>query len=115
MPDSLFYEDFEVESSRESQGLAASPIGFTFDSDIGDRTDRTDRSANILPAINIGLAGMKVGGVRWIEAPPKFAFGSKGRKPMIPPDATVQFAVQLLSCKRSGSNPNISVGNSSVF
>ncbi len=27
---SLFYNDFEVESSRESQGLAASPIGFTY-------------------------------------------------------------------------------------
>ena len=26
---SLYYKDLEIESSRESQGLAASPIGFT--------------------------------------------------------------------------------------
>lgn len=32
---SLFYNDFEVESSRESQGLAASPIGFTFGATAG--------------------------------------------------------------------------------
>lgn len=32
---SLFYDDFEVESSRESQGLAASPIGFTFGAESG--------------------------------------------------------------------------------
>jgi hypothetical protein len=32
---SLFYKDLEVESSRESQGLAALPLGFTFGSATG--------------------------------------------------------------------------------
>jgi hypothetical protein len=32
---SLFYKDLEIESSRESQGLAALPLGFTFGSETG--------------------------------------------------------------------------------
>lgn len=32
---SLFYNDLEVESSRESQGLAAQPLGFTFGAESG--------------------------------------------------------------------------------
>lgn len=32
---SLFYDDLEVESSRESQGLAARPLGFTFGTESG--------------------------------------------------------------------------------
>jgi hypothetical protein len=35
----------------------------------------------------------------------KFAFGKKGYKPRIPPDATVEFDIQLLTVKRAGSNP----------
>lgn len=32
---SLFYDDLEVESSRESQGLAALPLGFSFGAESG--------------------------------------------------------------------------------
>ncbi|KAA8492946.1 Peptidyl-prolyl cis-trans isomerase FKBP16-4, chloroplastic [Porphyridium purpureum] len=104
---SLFYNDLEVESSRESQGLAASPYGFTF--------GRSSGPGSTVPGINIGMAGMKVGGLRLIEIPANYAFGKRGKKPMIPPDATVEYAVQLLSCKRSGTNTNVSGIGSSMF
>ncbi|CAN8067793.1 unnamed protein product, partial [Agarophyton chilense] len=95
---SLFYKDLEVESSRESQGLAASPLGFTYGA--------TSGPGSIMRGVNVGMEGMKVGGLRLITVPPELAFGSKGKAPLIPADSTVDFAVSLLSCKRSGTNPN---------
>lgn len=50
---------------------------------------------------------MRVGGLRWIVCPSNLAYGAVGKPPFIPPNADVEFAVSLLSCKRSGSNPNI--------
>lgn len=94
---SLFFDDLEVESSRESQGLAASPIGFTYGA--------TSGPGSIMRGINVGMEGMKVGGLRLITVPPKLAFGSKGKMPLIPGNATVEFAVSLLSCKKAGTNP----------
>lgn len=105
---SLFYDDLEVESSRESQGLAASPIGFTFGTKAGP--------GSIIPGINIGVDGMKVGGLRLLTVPPDLAFGDKGKLPLIPGNATVDFAVSLLSCKRQGTNPNSIIDpNSQAF
>lgn len=94
---SLFYKDLEVESSRESQGLAASPLGFTYGAKSGP--------GSVMPGINVGMQGMKVGGLRLISVPPELAYGEKGRLPLIPGNSTVDFAVSLLSCKRSGTNP----------
>lgn len=98
---SLFYDNLEVESSRESQGLAASPFGFTY--------GVTRGPGSTLPGLNIGMEGMKVGGLRLITLPPDLAFGQKGKEPFIPPNATVEFAVSLLSCKRQGTNPNSTI------
>ncbi len=95
---SLYYKGDEIESSRESSGLAASPIGFQF--------GVTEGVGSVIPAIAQGIDGMKVGGIRRITAPPNLAFGKKGRQGgRVPPDATVQFDVQLLTVKRSGTNP----------
>lgn len=94
---SLFYKDLEVESSRESQGLAASPLGFTYGA--------TSGPGSIMKGVNVGMEGMKVGGLRLITVPPELAFGEKGKQPLIPGNSTVDFAVSLLSVKRSGTNP----------
>lgn len=56
-----------------------------------------------------GIAGMKVGGTRLIIVPPSLAYGDRGKIPLIPGGATVEFAVSLLSCKRAGSNPNSNI------
>lgn len=98
---SLFFQDLEVESSRESQGLAASPLGFTYGARSGP--------GSVIQGINIGMEGMKVGGLRLISVPPELAFGQKGKQPLIPGNATVDFAVSLLSCKRQGTNPNSTI------
>lgn len=98
---SLFYKDLEVESSRESQGLAASPIGFTYGAKSGP--------GSVLQGLNMGIEGMRVGGLRLITVPPEFAYGTRGKLPLIPANATVDFAVSLLSVKRRGTNPNSTI------
>ncbi|KAL5733197.1 hypothetical protein ACOSP7_032535 [Xanthoceras sorbifolium] len=60
---------------------------------------------SVIQAWDIALKTMKVGEVAKITCKPEYAYGSAGSPPDIPPDATLIFEVELVSCKpRKGSS-----------
>ncbi|XP_073006431.1 peptidyl-prolyl cis-trans isomerase FKBP16-4, chloroplastic [Typha latifolia] len=79
-------------TSRQGLGVGGgTPYGF----DIGQ-----SERGNVLKGLDLGVDGMKVGGQRLLIIPPELAYGSKGVQE-IPPNATIEIDVELLSIKQS--------------
>ncbi|PSS32850.1 Peptidyl-prolyl cis-trans isomerase [Actinidia chinensis var. chinensis] len=79
-------------TSRQGLGVGGgTPYGF----DVGQSERGT-----VLKGLDIGVQGMRVGGQRLLIVPPELAYGNKGVQE-IPPNATIELDVELLSIKQS--------------
>jgi len=74
--------------------------GTTFDSSIARKQPFTFTlgAGQVIKGWDLGVAGMKVGGERKLVIPPSLGYGSQGTPGgPIPPNATLNFTVDLLS------------------
>ncbi|CAL0321479.1 unnamed protein product [Lupinus luteus] len=79
-------------TSRQGMGVGGgTPYGF----DVGE-----SERGNVLKGLDFGVRGMRVGGQRLLIVPPELAYGSRGVQE-IPPNATIELDVELLSIKQS--------------
>jgi FKBP-type peptidyl-prolyl cis-trans isomerase FkpA len=73
--------------------------GAKFDSSYDRNQPYTFRigAGEVIAGWDQGVPGMKVGGKRRLTIPPSLAYGSAGRPPTIPGNATLIFEIELLS------------------
>ncbi len=102
----LQYQDILVWSGAEAQAGVTVSVHYTGWLTDGTRFDSSlDRNKPLVFPLGQGvvirgweegLTGMKVGGKRRLIIPPQLGYGSAGSPPVIPPDATLIFDVELL-------------------
>jgi peptidylprolyl isomerase len=59
----------------------------------------------VIPGWDQGIEGMKVGGRRQLIVPPDLGYGAQGQPPVIKPNETLVFVVDLLDVQPAGAAP----------
>ena len=75
--------------------------GRPFDSSLtrGQPFDFVLGAGNVIPGWERGTEGMRVGGKRELTIPARLAYGPRGAPPVIPPDATLVFEIELIDVR----------------
>jgi FKBP-type peptidyl-prolyl cis-trans isomerase FkpA len=110
MSSQLIIEDIAVGSGAEAVAGAYISVHYTgwlfndgvrgakFDSskDRGQPFEFPLGAGHVIRGWDEGFAGMKIGGKRVLTIPPEMGYGARGAGGVIPPNATLQFEVELL-------------------
>lgn len=105
----LQYQDLVIGSGPEAKSGDTVSMNYTGTLEDGTKFDSSyDRnqtfdfvlgSGNVIKGWDEGIVGMKVGGKRKLVIPPDLAYGAQGYPPVIPPNATLLFEVELMAIK----------------
>jgi FKBP-type peptidyl-prolyl cis-trans isomerase len=109
MPSGLQYQDVVTGTGAEAGTGQVAVVHYTgwltdgskFDSsrDRGEPFSFSLGAGQVIAGWDQGVAGMKVGGRRKLVIPPDLGYGAMGSPPVIPPNATLVFDVELLDVK----------------
>lgn len=102
----LKYEDLEVGGGAEAAAGCTATVHYTGTLTNGEKFDSSKDHGSpfsfalgrgeVIRGWDEGVAGMKVGGRRKLTVPPDLGYGRRGSPPVIPPNATLLFEVELL-------------------
>jgi FKBP-type peptidyl-prolyl cis-trans isomerase len=110
----LKYQDIQVGTGDEAKKGMTVSVHYTgwlyvngqrgrkFDSSVdrGELFSFNLGGGQVIKGWDEGVAGMKVGGKRELIIPPQLGYGSAGAGGVIPPNATLDFEVQLFKVAR---------------
>jgi FKBP-type peptidyl-prolyl cis-trans isomerase FkpA len=102
----IYYQDLSVGDGPEATSGTSVTIhyeGFLTTGTLFDSSRDRDAtftfavgSGSVIPGFDEGVRGMRVGGMRKLVIPPELAYGERGASPVIPPNATLVFDIELL-------------------
>lgn len=109
----LKYEDIKVGNGAEAKSGQLAQVHYTgwlwVDGKRGNKFDSSrDRNqpfefplggGRVIKGWDEGVQGMRVGGTRVLTIPPELGYGARGAGGVIPPNATLQFEVELLGVR----------------
>ena len=108
-PSGLKYTDQVVGTGKQPQPGQTAVVhytGWTLDGKKFDSSKDKNQpfqfplgAGRVIKGWDEGVATMKVGGKRILIVPPELGYGARGFPPVIPPNATLKFEVELLDVR----------------
>jgi FKBP-type peptidyl-prolyl cis-trans isomerase len=101
----LIIEDLKIGTGLEAKAhdtvtihyRGTLPSGEEFDSSYKTGQPATFPLDRLIKGWQEGIPGMKIGGKRRLTVPPELGYGKRGSPPVIPPDATLVFEIELFA------------------